>query len=101
MSIAFLFPGQGSQFPGMLHQLLDHSEVHRTLDEASSVLHADVLDIDSEEALESSVSVQIALLTAGVATARALIQKDVESVPSFVVCQLVRSPPLWLQMSCP
>lgn len=42
MSIAFLFPGQGSQFPGMLHQLLDHSEVHRTLDEASSVLHSDV-----------------------------------------------------------
>jgi malonate decarboxylase epsilon subunit len=29
MSIAFLFPGQGSQFPGMLHQLLDHPEVVR------------------------------------------------------------------------
>ena len=24
MSIAFLFPGQGSQFPGMLHRLPDH-----------------------------------------------------------------------------
>jgi malonate decarboxylase epsilon subunit len=54
MSIAFLFPGQGSQFPGMLHQLLDHSEVQRTLDEVSSVLHSDVRDIDSEEALEST-----------------------------------------------
>jgi malonate decarboxylase epsilon subunit len=85
MSIAFLFPGQGSQFPGMLHQLLDHSEVKRTLDEVSSMLHSDVRDIDSEEALQSTVSVQIALLTAGVATARALIQEDVEPA---VVCGL-------------
>jgi malonate decarboxylase epsilon subunit len=85
MSIAFLFPGQGSQFPGMLHQLLDHSEVKRTLDEVSSMLHSNVRDIDSEEALESTVSVQIALLTAGVATARALIQEDVEPA---VVCGL-------------
>ena len=85
MSIAFLFPGQGSQFPGMLHQLLDHSEVKRTLDEVSSMLHSNVRDIDSEEALESTVSVQIALLTAGVAAARALIQEDVEPA---VVCGL-------------
>jgi malonate decarboxylase epsilon subunit len=85
MSIAFLFPGQGSQFPGMLHQLLDHPEVERTLDEVSSALHTDVRDIDSEEALDSTVSVQIALITAGVATARALIQNRVEAA---VVCGL-------------
>ena len=85
MSIAFLFPGQGSQFPGMLHQLLDHPEVKRTLEEVSSVLHSDVRDLDSEEALESTVSVQVALLTAGVATARALIQMDAEPA---VVCGL-------------
>ena len=74
MSIAFLFPGQGSQFPGMLHQLLDHPEVERTLDEISSVLHSDVRGLDSEEALASTVSVQLALLASGVATARALIE---------------------------
>jgi malonate decarboxylase epsilon subunit len=85
MSIAFLFPGQGSQFPGMLHQLIDHPEVERTLAEVSSALHTDVRNIDSEEALDSTVSVQIALITAGVATARALIQKRVESA---VVCGL-------------
>jgi malonate decarboxylase epsilon subunit len=85
MSIAFLFPGQGSQFPGMLHQLLDDPEVERTLDEVSSALHTDVRDIDSEESLESTVSVQIALLTAGVATARALIQRGAEPT---VVCGL-------------
>jgi malonate decarboxylase epsilon subunit len=85
MSIAFLFPGQGSQSTGMLHQLLDHPEVDRTLDEVSSVLCCDVRGLDSEEALESSVSVQLALLTSGVATARALIEKGAQ--PS-VVCGL-------------
>jgi malonate decarboxylase epsilon subunit len=85
MTIAFLFPGQGSQSPGMLHQLLDHPEVDRTLDELSAVLGSDVRGLDSEEALESSVSVQLALLTSGVATARALIEKGAE--PS-VVCGL-------------
>ena len=69
----------------MLHQLLDHPEVERTLDEVSSVLHADVRDLDCEEALKSTVSVQLALLAAGVATARALIDKHV--VPT-VVCGL-------------
>ena len=85
MSIAFLFPGQGSQSTGMLHQLLDHPEVERTLDEVSSVLGSDVRCFDSEEALTSSVSVQLALLASGVATARALIEKGAE--PS-VVCGL-------------
>jgi malonate decarboxylase epsilon subunit len=85
MSTAFLFPGQGSQSPGMLHQLLDHPEVERTLDEVSSVLRSDVRGFDSEEALASTVSVQLALLTSGVATARALIEKGAR--PS-VVCGL-------------
>jgi malonate decarboxylase epsilon subunit len=85
MSIAFLFPGQGSQSPGMLHQLLDHPEVERTLDEVTAVLGSDVRGFDSEEALASTVSVQLALLTSGVATARALIEKGAQ--PS-VVCGL-------------
>jgi malonate decarboxylase epsilon subunit len=85
MSIAFLFPGQGSQSVGMLHQLLDHPDVERTLDEVSSVLGSDVRGFDSSEALASSVSVQLALLTSGVATARALIEKGAQ--PS-VVCGL-------------
>ncbi|MGB8537037.1 MAG: malonate decarboxylase subunit epsilon [Acidobacteriaceae bacterium] len=85
MSIAFLFPGQGSQSTGMLHRLLDHPEVERTLDEISSVLRCDVRGLDSGEALASSVSVQLALLASGVATARALIEKGAK--PS-VVCGL-------------
>jgi malonate decarboxylase epsilon subunit len=77
MSIAFLFPGQGSQAPGMLHTLADHPAVIQTLAEASDYLHRDVHDLDTEEALRSSVSVQLSLLTAGVAVARALAEEGV------------------------
>src|SRR5277367_2144647 len=71
MSVAFIFPGQGSQSPGMLHHLLDHPAVVRTVDEISEVLHSDVRNLDSELGLKSDVSVQLTLLAAGIATARA------------------------------
>jgi malonate decarboxylase epsilon subunit len=38
MSVAFLFPGQGSQVPGMLHALPDHPSIARTLDEVTEAL---------------------------------------------------------------
>jgi malonate decarboxylase epsilon subunit len=79
MSIAFLFPGQGSQHPGMLDSLADHPAITRTLDEASAILRRDVRDLDSPEALKSTISVQLALLTAGVAVARALAAEGVEA----------------------
>jgi malonate decarboxylase epsilon subunit len=77
MSVAFLFPGQGSQVPGMLHNLPDHPAVARTLDEVSESLHADVRELDSAEALQSTVSVQLALLASGVAVARGLFEEGV------------------------
>ncbi|HXM09380.1 MAG TPA: malonate decarboxylase subunit epsilon [Terriglobales bacterium] len=77
MSVAFLFPGQGSQVPGMLHNLPDHPAIARTLDEVSESLHADVRELDSAEALQSTVSVQLALLASGVAVARALFEEGV------------------------
>jgi malonate decarboxylase epsilon subunit len=77
MSLAFLFPGQGSQVPGMLHSLPSHPDVTRTLDEASAALDCDVRELDSAAALKSTVSVQLALLTAGVAVARALAAEGV------------------------
>ena len=82
MSLAFLFPGQGSQTPGMLHALPDHSAISRTLDEASQTLHSNVQDLDSAESLQSTVAVQLALLTAGVAVARAFAEEGV--VPEAV-----------------
>jgi malonate decarboxylase epsilon subunit len=72
MMITYLFPGQGSQRPGMLHQLPSHHEVARTIEEASEVLGRNVLELDAEDTLRSTVSTQIAIYTAGVAVTRAL-----------------------------
>src|SRR5271169_5685680 len=78
MTIAFLFPGQGSQSPGMLHHLPQHAEVTRTIHEASDVLGLEVESLDTAEALNSTVAVQTSLLIAGVATARALVAELVQ-----------------------
>jgi malonate decarboxylase epsilon subunit len=78
MSVAFLFPGQGSQVPGMLHSLPNYPSVARTLDEASESLGENVLELDSPEALRSTLSVQLALLASGVAVARALVAEGVK-----------------------
>ncbi|NMF87943.1 malonate decarboxylase subunit epsilon [Aromatoleum petrolei] len=75
MSTAFLFPGQGSQRPGMLHALPADEQVAAALAEAAEVLHLDPLGLDSAEALASTVAVQLSLLIAGVATARSLIAR--------------------------
>jgi malonate decarboxylase epsilon subunit len=77
MSIAFIFPGQGSQSPGMLHNLPILPKVQTTLDEISDVLQADVRGLDSEQNLDSDVSVQLALFAAGVSTALALVEQGV------------------------
>lgn len=63
MSVAFLFPGQGSQVPGMLHRLPDHPAIRRTCDEVSQCLSQNVFDLDSDTALQSTLSVQLALFT--------------------------------------
>ena len=74
MSILFTYPGQGAQRPGMLHALPPVSSVRGTLAEASDTLGRDVLRFDTGEAFGSSVAVQIALLVAGVAMSRHLIE---------------------------
>jgi malonate decarboxylase epsilon subunit len=72
VTVVFLFPGQGSQQPNMLHNLPQHPTVSETLDEASEILNENILLWDTKEALKSTVAVQVALLVAGVAAARAL-----------------------------
>ena len=61
----------------MLHHLLDHPAVGRTLDEISDVLHSDVRSIDTEQDLEFTLDAQLALFAAGVATARALMGQNI------------------------
>jgi len=73
MSVAFLFPGQGSQRPGMLHDLPECVATSATLSEASTVLERDIFELDSDVALRSTVSAQLALLICGVAFGRALL----------------------------
>jgi malonate decarboxylase epsilon subunit len=75
MKTGLLCPGQGSQQPQMLHELVRSPAVDETLSEVSAVLGLDVRTLDTAEALRSAVSVQLAILTAGVATARALQQR--------------------------
>jgi malonate decarboxylase epsilon subunit len=73
MSVLYAFPGQGAQCAGMLHALPDHPEARRTIDETDANLGFDPLTLDSDEALRSTVAVQLSLLIAGVATARVLL----------------------------
>jgi malonate decarboxylase epsilon subunit len=77
MTIAFLFPGQGTQGEGLLHHLPQHAEVTRTIAEASKVLGLDLGTLDNAQALHSTVAVQLELLVAGVAMARALAAEHV------------------------
>ena len=75
MSILFTFPGQGAQRAGMLQALAQNAVVRDAVDEASDVLGRDAWTLDSADALRSSVSVQLALLIASVATARHLMHE--------------------------
>jgi len=72
MTVAYLFPGQGSQRPGMLHALPDHPEARATLEEASEILNQDAYGLDEEAVLESTIATQMAIYIAGVAGARCL-----------------------------
>jgi malonate decarboxylase epsilon subunit len=72
MRVALLFPGQGAQTPGFLHRLPQHAAVEATLAEAAAVLGAELAELDSAPALESTGAVQLGTLIAGVAVARAL-----------------------------
>lgn len=79
---AWLFPGQGSQYTEHLQNLIDHPVVDATLAEASEFLGEDVRELDHERALASTKNVQVTMLTAGVATARAMLTEGAR--PDFV-----------------
>jgi malonate decarboxylase epsilon subunit len=75
VSTLFTFPGQGAQRAGMLHDLPRVPIVQQAIDEAGAVLHQDVMGLDGEAALQSTVATQLCLLIAGVAMARHLVAR--------------------------
>lgn len=74
MSLAFVFPGQGSQSVGMLSALASsHPEVTQTFEDASAVLGYDLWALVSEgpeEKLNRTEHTQPAMLAAGISTWR-------------------------------
>ena len=73
-TFGFVFPGQGSQSPGMLDAWGDHAAVRETLDEASQALGEDTAALirnGPKERLELTTNTQPVMLTAGIACYRA------------------------------
>ena len=71
--IAFVFPGQGSQSPGMLDGWGDHAVVRATLQEASDALGEDMgrlISQGSKEELALTTNTQPVMLVAGIAAWR-------------------------------
>jgi [acyl-carrier-protein] S-malonyltransferase len=84
--LAFLFPGQASQYPGMGRELAaNHPAARSVFDEADKALGFSVSDLcfnGSEEELKLTANTQPAILTASVATYRVLAENGVQ--PAFV-----------------
>ena len=87
MKIAYLFPGQGSQFPGMGQELAKQFEVARkTFEEADEVLGFSISKLcfeGPEEDLKLTENTQPALVATSVAALRVLRSLG-EAEPAFV-----------------
>jgi len=84
--LAFLFPGQASQYPGMGRELAgNHPAARSVFDEADRALGFSVSDLcfnGTEEALKLTANTQPAILTVSVAAYRVLAENGVQ--PAFV-----------------
>lgn len=76
MSVALVFPGQGSQRRGMFAAFDGDEAAERTFEAAARILGYDPRERDDEASLRSTVHAQIGLFLCGVASARALQSRD-------------------------
>jgi malonate decarboxylase epsilon subunit len=79
MRLALLFPGQGMHTPGFLGRLPAHPAVQATLAEVKGILGEETQRLDTAQALESTVAVQLTTVIAGVAMARALAAEGIQA----------------------
>jgi len=82
MQSAFLFPGQGSQFEGMLDYLPKDPIVSELLEESSNILNTTIERLHSKESLSTTTAVQQCLLIASVSTYRIFEKEGV--IPNFL-----------------
>jgi malonate decarboxylase epsilon subunit len=82
VTTAFVFPGQGSQTPGMLSDLPHVTRVRQTLAEAGQLIPGGTDALDQPGSLDDTLHTQLALLVCGVAATRALAGE--RAVPDIV-----------------
>jgi len=87
MTVAYIFPGQGSQFAGMGRELAEHSaaarEVFAEADDALGFSLSELCFEGPDEALQLTENTQPAILATSVAALRALEAEGLPS-PAFV-----------------
>jgi malonate decarboxylase epsilon subunit len=64
----------------MLHALPNHPVIKRAQDEVRETIGEDIQELDSKEALHSTISVQLTLLASGVAVARTLLEGGIDAL---------------------
>lgn len=82
MKSAFLFPGQGSQYEGMLNDLPDNPAVKEILEESSEVLNISIDSLHTKKALATTKAVQQCLLIASVSVFKVFEKKGL--LPDYI-----------------
>lgn len=98
MKSAFLFPGQGSQYVGMLNDLPNDPVVKHILEESSDLLHLPIESLHNNKALSTTKAVQQCLLIASVSTYKVFEKNGL--IPSFVAGILLVLLVQQLQQGC-